>query len=171
MVLSWSDSALIYSSIRIGIAPIILMNLLCFQRFPLQGTWPNWSDCLSNTLTPGICNYSNVTSVNWDLHLPNIIKIRSSALIIREERFNTKTQGVNSSLANHVSHKYPFINENIITMHLQVLTKRFTGFSDLPLFYYLYINYYPSLRCQVFLSLLPSFLHKIMNFYLLLMQF
>lgn len=169
-MLSWSDSALIYSSIRIGIAPIILMNLL-FQRFPFQGTWPNWSDCCNCKYLESVYLRDNVTSVNWDLHLPNIIKIRSSVLLSREERFNTKTQRVNSSLANHASHKYPFINENIITVHLQVLTKRFTSFPDLPLFYYHYINYYPSLRCQVFLSLLPSFLQEIMNFYLLLMQF
>lgn len=147
------------------------MSLLCFQRFSLQGIWPNWSDFLSNTLTPDICNYSNVTHVNCDLHLPNIIKIRSSALIRREERFNTKIQGVNSSLANHGSHKSRFISENIISMHLQVLTRRFTVFSDLSLFYCQYINYYPSLRCQVFLSLLPSFLQGIMNSYLLLMKF
>lgn len=118
-----------------------------------------------------MCNYSNVTNVNCDLHLLKIIKTRSSALTRREERFNTKIQGVNSSLANHGSGKSPFISENIITMHLQVLTRRFTGFSDLPLFYCHYINYYPNLRCQVFLSLLPGFLQEIMNFYLLLMQF
>lgn len=36
--------------------------------------------------------------------------------------------------------------KNIITMHLQVLSRGFTSFSDLPLFYYHYINYYLSLR-------------------------
>lgn len=59
--------------------------------------------------------------------------------------------------------------ENIITMHLRVLTGRFTSFSYLPLFYCHYINYYLSLRCQVFLSLLASFLKDIMNSYLLFM--
>lgn len=44
--------------------------------------------------------------------------------------------------------------KNIITMHLQVLTGRFTSFSDLPLFYCHSINYYLSLGHQVFLSLL-----------------
>lgn len=93
VVLSWSDSALIYSSIKIGIAAIILMNLLCLQRFSLQGIWPNLSDFLSNIPTPDICNYSNVTSVNCDSHLPNKIKIRSGALIRREERFKLKYKG------------------------------------------------------------------------------
>lgn len=51
-----------------------------------------------------------LASVNCDLHLPEI-KIRCSALITREEKFNSKIQRVSSALANHGSHKSPFIGE------------------------------------------------------------
>lgn len=54
--------------------------------------------------------------------------------------------------------------KNIITVHLQVLTRRSTSFCGLPLFYCHQINYYLSLRCQVFLNILASFLNEIMNF-------
>lgn len=150
--------------------PITCVNLLCFQRSPLWGIWPNRSAFLSNTLTSDMCNYSHVSSLNCDLCLPEI-KIRSSPLIRRKEKFNSETKGVNSALTKHGSHKSPFISEKHKYRAFRVLSGRLTSFSDLLSFYHHYINCYLSLRCQVFLSLLASSMKEIMNSYLLLVQF
>lgn len=82
MALSWSDLAFIYSSSGLEIIHITRLTLLCFQRLPLWGIWPNKSDFLSDTLTSNTCN-SDVTSANCDLHSP-VIKIRCSGLRRRE---------------------------------------------------------------------------------------